>query len=384
MIKSYTAYTQEMDDAEAAVSEILKQLEPEKNCLKSTVALVTCYHEYVTNGIITELSKKLAFPIIGTTTALLATNHHVGQIDCAILMITSDDVTFTAACSSSLSHGLEAPLVQMYQSALAGHSEPPKLILSAAPFSFDHTAENCVDILNRASGGIPNFGALVVDDSLNCEHSHVIFNEKFKKDIYSVILASGNIEPHFLYASFSPKYILPQTAAITWAEGNLIKEVNGLPLINYLETLGLVSNGQVRHMLQSVPLILDYAGEGIPISRAMDWHEDGYGMCTGLIPAGTQLSIGIWDKSEVISTTTHTIGRIMSLKKNISTLLLYSCLARICALGPDVLLEATTVNETIADRVPYLFAYSGGEICPVSGKATTNRFHNNTIIACAF
>jgi len=133
MIKSYAAYTREIDDVELAVSEILEQLEPEKNCLKNTVAVVTCYHEFATGGIVAELYKKLGFPIIGTTTTLISTNGGFGQLDFSILMITSDDVVLTAACSPSLADGLKEPFEQMYHEALIGHSETPKLILSSAP-----------------------------------------------------------------------------------------------------------------------------------------------------------------------------------------------------------------------------------------------------------
>ncbi|MCL1901781.1 MAG: hypothetical protein FWG51_05235, partial [Firmicutes bacterium] len=127
----------------------------------------------------------------------LATNKGSGHLDLAIIMITSDDVVFTASCSSSLKDAstkdeLEAPLSEMYQSALKGHSEKPKLILSAAPLLLHQAGDNYVDILSSVSGGVPNFGTLAVDDSVNYENSYVIFNEKFDKNIFSVIAASGN------------------------------------------------------------------------------------------------------------------------------------------------------------------------------------------------
>ena len=384
MIKSYVAFTSEIDDVELAVSEILEQLQPEKNCLKSTVAVVTCYHEFATNGIVAELYKRLNFPIIGTTTTAISTNRGFGQLDCSILMITADDVVFTAACSSSLNDGLEEPFTQMYKSALAGHTGTPKLIISAAPLMLNYAGDHYVEMLGQVSGGVPNFGTLAIDNTPDYSESYVLFNDKVEKDIYGIIVASGNIHPKFLYASFSREYVLAQTATITDSEGNILKEVNGLPIIKYMENMGLAENGKVSEVLHSVPLILDYDDEGIPVSRViLAWGENGYGMCGGLMPKGTKFSLGTWDKSDVLNTTVRTIESILK-NENVSTLLLYSCLARSYSLGTEHLAETEKVNETVPERVPYIFAYSGGEICPVKNTANANSFHNNTVIACVF
>jgi len=383
MIKSYTAFTSEIDDVELAVSEILAQLEPEKNCLQSTAAIITCYHEFAANGITAELYKKLNFPIIGITTTAISTNRGFGQLDFSILMITSDDVVFTAACSSSLVNGLEEPFSRMYESALAGHDETPKLIISAAPLMLNHAGDNYVDMLNKISGGVPNFGTLSIDNTADYLDSYVIFNDKVERDIYGIIVASGNIKPKFMYASFSPEYILSQSATITKAEGNLLKEVNGFPIIKYMENIGLAENGKVCDVLHSIPIILDYAGDGIPVSRViLSWSEDGYGICGGLMPEGARFSLGTWDKSDVLNTTMRTIKNILQ-NENISTLILYSCVARNYSLGTEFLAETETINKTV-EGIPYIFGYAGGEICPVRDTANSNSFHNNTIIACAF
>ena len=384
MIKSYSAFTSEIDDVESAVSEILAQLEPEKNCLASTVAIVTCYYEFATAGLVAELHKKLSFPIIGTTTTATSTNLGMGQLDFSILMITSDDVVFTASCSPTLAGGLYEPFSQMYQSALEGHFGNPKLIISAAPLLVDFAGDHYVEMLDRVSGGVPNFGALAIDNSSDYKNTYVMFNDRAEKDIYAIIVASGNINPRFLYASFSPEYIHSQTATITKSEGNILQEVDGLPFVEYMENMGLAEGGKVRDVLHSVPLILDYAGEGIPVSRVLiSWSKEGYGVCGGLMPVGTKFSLGTWDKSDVLGTTVRTIEGIMK-NDGISTLILYSCLARSYSFGTELLLETQKVSEVLTDEIPYVFGYAGGEICPVSTTAKSNSFHNNTVIACVF
>jgi len=384
MIKSYTALTSEIDDVELAVSEIVTQLDPEKNCLKSTIAVITCYHEFATSGIVAALYKKLGFPIIGTTTTAISTNRGFGQLDFSILMITSDDVIFTAACSQSLIDGLEEPFDHMYKSALVGHTETPKLIISAAPLMLSYAGDNYVETLDKVTGGVPNFGTLAIDNTAEYLDSYVIFNDKVGRDFYSIAVASGNIHPKFLYASFSPEYVLAQTAIITKTDGNILKEIDGSPVIKYMEKIGLAGDGKVNDILHSIPFILDYAGEGVPVSRVLlSWSDEGFGVCGGLMPEHTRFNIGMWDKSDVLGTTMRTIESILQ-NENISTLLLYSCLARSYALGAEILSETETVNEAVADKTPYIFGYSGGEICPVKDTSDSNSFHNNTVIACVF
>jgi len=59
-------------------------------------------------------------------------------------------------------------------------------------------------------------------------------------------------------------------------------------------------------------------------------------------------------------------------------------LARSYPLGTDILLETEKVNKTVAAKIPYIYSYSGGEICPVKDTPDANSFHNNTVVACVF
>ena len=384
MIKSYSAFTSEIDDVELAISEILEQLEPEKNCLKYTVAVVACYYEFATSGLIAELYKRLGFPLIGATATAISSNGGFGQLDFSIIMITSDDAVFTAACSDSLADGLEEPFQKMYQEALVGHTEEPKLILGAAPLMLNYAGDHYVDALSKVTDGVPHFGTLAIDNTLDYSESYVIFNDRVERDVYGIIVASGNINPRFLYASFSSNFILAQTATITKAEGNLLQEIDGAPTIDFMEKMGLAGDGKVSNILHAVPFVLDYDGEGIPVSRViLAWDENGYGVCGGLMPEGTKFNLATWDRSDVLGTTVRTIEDVL-LNEDVNALILYSCLARSYALGTDILSETEKVNETIAERIPYVFSYSGGEICPLRNATNSNSFHNNTVIACVF
>jgi len=58
-------------------------------------------------------------------------------------------------------------------------------------------------------------------------------------------------------------------------------------------------------------------------------------------------------------------------------------MARYLILGADTTAEAEKVIEA-AGNTQYLFAYSGGEICPLPDENGTlkNMYHNYTVVFC--
>lgn len=55
MIKSFTAFTDEIDDAGQAVAEITQQLEEAGALLKNTFGIISCYAEFVESGVVSAL-----------------------------------------------------------------------------------------------------------------------------------------------------------------------------------------------------------------------------------------------------------------------------------------------------------------------------------------
>jgi small ligand-binding sensory domain FIST len=68
-------------------------------------------------------------------------------------------------------------------------------------------------------------------------------------------------------------------------------------------------------------------------------------------------------------------------------LFIFSCFSRIVALGGDPMAEIKVIQKELAGfPVPYLFFYSGGEICPVyiSQGQMANQFYQYALVACLF
>jgi hypothetical protein len=115
-------------------------------------------------------------------------------------------------------------------------------------------------------------------------------------------------------------------------------------------------------------------------------NEQRDAICAGVMPEGSTLYMGVFDKDDVLLTTGKLIKRALAETPHPSVMLVYSCISRSMSLGSDIFAEVDLIQNETAGRVTALMAYSGGEICPtqINETAAINRFHNNTIILCVF
>lgn len=384
MLKALTAHTFEIDDTELAVSEILDKLGIEENLSANSVGIITCYSEFIDSGVVSELCDKLPFPVIGTTTLGAAVGGAYGQLMLGILVLTGDDVSFSATITDPIDEDFSGPIERSYEQALGLLAGEPKLIIALAPLIFHYAGDQYVEILGTLSGGAPVFGTISVDHTSDYSECQVFMGDNFRNDSLAILLVSGNIDPKFYVTTVSESKILKQTAVITGAEGNILKEVNEMPLASYLETRGLATGGQISPGVNAIPFFIDYGDGGAPVSRALfAITPDGHGVCGGIMPVGANISVGAMDRQDILDTTNSTLLRALAEGKP-NALIMFSCVGRNIALGVDTLAELSSAEDTLKNATPFLLAYSGGEICPdATGCETINRFHNNTFVALA-
>lgn len=382
MVRAFTAYTNEIDDEEIAVSEILEQIDITK-LGKNSVGILTCYYEFIDTGVVKALSDKLPFDVIGCTTMGNAANGKYGHLALTLMVLTGDDVEFSAAVSVSLSDEQEIPLRNMYAAAAAKHEAKPAFIIAFMPLMYNIGGEVFLNILDDVSN-LPIFGTLAVDNTKDYHESKVFYNGETYVDSLSMVIVSGNVAPKFLIASLSDDKSLKQKAIITDSELNILKEVNGIPVVQYMQSLGLVNNGHIEGP-STIPFIVDFNDGTKPVIRAIFAQTpEGYAVCGGVMPIKSTLSIGSLDYNDVMDTTCKIMQEIFEYRQAGSALLLFSCVGRNYALGVKTTDEMEKVIDTLGESIPYQLTYSGGEICPLydSDGKLKNRFHNDTIIAC--
>lgn len=385
MIRTLTAFTTELDDVGIAVREILDQLDLKHNKLTNAIGIVNCFSEFIGAGIVKALSDALPFDIVGTTTLACAVNAEMGELMLTLSVLTSDDVDFSTAVTGSLAAEQDAPIREAFRKAAGALPRKPAMLLTFMSLMFNVGGDTVLRVLNEATGNVPNFGTISVDHTPDYHTSRVILNGEAYTDTMVIVVMCGDVRPSFLVASIPDSKIMKRRALITESNGNVLISVNGVPVIQYMETIGLARGGRLDG-ISAIPFIVDYNDGTKPVARSIfAMTPEGYAVCGGDLPVNATLSVGSIDMGDVLETTRRTLETALAARDN-AGLLMYSCLSRSLTLGVDATAEMEAVRDIIGEAAPYQFCYSGGEICPVydADGRLVNRFHNDTIIVCAF
>jgi hypothetical protein len=389
MIRTLTAFTENIDDPAAAAAEIRAQLEKGEGLLKNSVGIIACHYEFVLSGTAKAICESLSFDVAGTISSAQAVNDALGEAQgtllLTLLVLTSDEISFKTGITASLKSEPGKQIEEGYRSLSGGVR--PSLIFAFAPFMLENSGDEYVNVLSRVSDGVPCFGTLAVDDTSDFQECYMVYNGDHYRDKMALILCYGDINPKFYLASISEEKLLDKAALITSSEGHILKGVNGKPVVEYFEDLGLTKASETSYAMTSLPFMLDY-GDGTPmVSKAfICLNEQKQAICAGVVPEGSTLYMGVFDKGDVLLTTGKLIRRALEETPHSSVLIAYSCISRSMTLGSEIFAEMDLIQKEIAGKVTTLMAYSGGEICPtqINETAAINRFHNNTIILCVF
>jgi hypothetical protein len=389
MIKAITAYTSEVDDVDAAVSEILGQLRLDGGLLKNSVGLMTCYAEFITSETVRGICSALPFEVVGSTTLGNTTVGSSDRILLTLMVLTSDDISFHVGLTAPLAGEDESALASAYSEAASGINGKPSLMLCFAPLLMNLSGDFFANAFSKISGGVPLFGMLSVDHNIDYHESSVIHNGEAYLDRAAFILFEGEVRPKFFIGSISSKKIFRQKGVVTASKGNQLQSVNNVPAVDYLLTLGLTKNdaGTISG-INSFPFIVDYNDGSEPVVRAtFSQTPEGYVVCGGDVPVGSTLSVGSIDADEILSTAAEAAQTAVSSGKP-DCLIIFSCVGRYFTMAYDPMGEVEKIGHILGETgIPYCIAYSGGELCPVpvsnSDGEIANRSHNDTLIICS-
>ena len=385
MIKTLMAYTTEMDDEKMAIDQIASQLKSDGGLLKNSIGIVACHYEFVLSDTFKAIYETLPFDVVGTISTAQSIAGESGTLLLTLMVLTSDDVEFQKVLTPSLLEEPAKAIAESYKAACG--DTKPALILTFAPFLLQNCGDDYVNVLDEVSGGVPCFGTLAVDDTLDFANSFMLADGEHYRDKMAMILINGDINPRFFVANISESRIMGKSAVVTKSAGPVLMEVNERPVIDYFSDLGLVEASETQYAMASLPFLLDY-NDGTPkVSKIFVMlTPEKFAICAGAIPQGSTMYMASTDKDDIMFTTGEAVNLILKEIGSASVLLIYSCISRSMALVSEQYKEMEFINRQIGGKLPYMIANSGGEICPTqtSKEKAINRFHNNAFIACVF
>jgi hypothetical protein len=376
------AFTEELDDTEAAVSEILEQLDGEHTFLAHSLGILHCYSEFCENGIVKALCEKLPFDVVGSTTSILSASGRMSEMGLALTVLTSDTVQFTSGVSEEVGNSAEVPVTELYKRLIDPLPRKPALILPFIPFMTTVGGDEFIAQIDALSGGIPAFGTLSISNELDFSRCYTIYNGGHYPAALVLAVLTGEVDPVFMSTSIKEETILKQKAVITGVNRNVVQTINNVNAAAYMESVGLAKDGKVSGM-ESMPFVVDLEDGSRLVRANIGSNEKGEIVLCGAVPVNSPVVFATQGFNDVVETASEKAAEAAKAAQG-RGILMYSCAARYWVLGFQIQAELEAVEAGIAGTSPYHLACSGGEIFPqfLSNGKVVNHLQNNSLIIC--
>ncbi|MDR2296183.1 MAG: FIST C-terminal domain-containing protein [Clostridiales Family XIII bacterium] len=382
-----TAHTGEIDYPDEALEEILSQLDLENALLKNAAGIVHCGCAFAESGFVRLLCDRLPFEVVGGTTLACAAGREYGADLLSLSVLTSDEVAFSVACSERPARDdIEGMIGAAYRRAAADLPARPALVLAQLPLDLSMGVSRMLDGITAACGAdVPVFGALPCDMTPDFHESFVICNGEVLPNAVALLLLCGDVRPRFFVENVSRSESLQeQQGVITESDGCLLKRVNDMPFLDYIADIGMLPDILKETKAFPVPFKVNY-NEGMKsrLRVLFSVRPEGHAVFSSEMPVGASFSMQRLDYNGVMETV-ESMADTLSLLRDVSGVLLYSCVARNFLLGRRGDDEMRRFAELLGEKTPYCFSYTGSEICPAEDEkgARTNHSYSYSLVAC--
>ncbi|MDR1472553.1 MAG: hypothetical protein LBS75_08505 [Synergistaceae bacterium] len=232
--------------------------------------------EFLETGVAREVSDALPFDVVGGTTSNVAVPGDMGDLILSAAVLTSGDISFAAGMTEPIRGNAKTPIGELYSSLLDALPGKPSFLYTLAPILHNIGGDEFIEAIDEFSGGIPLFGSLAFTHKSDCSGIYTFFNGEHYGDALALVAMSGDVNPTFLKTSLPEERMIRQKAIITESEKNAIRSINGIPVHEYLESVGLAENGKINEVgLSSIPLILTLEDKSQVVRSPYAMTEDG-------------------------------------------------------------------------------------------------------------
>lgn len=397
-MRSIVAYTEEIDDLDAASEELFEQV---RRFALGKHSMAVLYAEEDTDylALYELLSREWDFPIVGCTAmAMLSDKQGYCRSGISALILTADDCVFSAGITGELDKSnYKEEIACLYKELEAQHPSEVKLALCYSGISLTDpilSGSNLLFALDEAANGLPIYGG-AASDSLTFVGYQVFFNGRTARNGISLALISGEVNPRFVRVN-SVENTASFLYKITKAEGNVVYRLGDGSFLDALKNEHMrvdQEDTMSTYILSPFVVTVDKGnGDRVEVARilsAID-KETGSGTFLGVMPEGATLGIGLINREDVCRSVEEAFTRMFRelarQRDEYTTLLCTSCSARYLALMNDPSMEAKTYLGRLPNDVSLLGLYAYGECCPVRGEKTGksyNMFHNFTFTILA-
>ena len=387
----FSAFTEEIDDVDAAITEVLNQLDLEHSLMKNAVGILHCYHEFIDSGVVKTLSEKLPFTIIGITVPYVRLPGKASSMGLMLNILTGDDVDFITGLSDSIAIGGEnlRPATEKLCGEISARlksDEKPPMLMAFGPFMhvLKINADEFVQNISNCFPNVPVFGAFSFSEEIDYSKCYILYNGESYERATGLIAITGNVNPSFLTISVPEKNIIGELATVTKSTGNILHAINGMAVEDYVISIGLIEQKGNLEKLYSTPIIAKLEDGSTIVRVCIGGDGQGGAVMGGHVPEGAKIGFTMLELSDTISTSEVISKKALEIADG-RNILIYTCMARLEFLGANQReMEANTICDVIGSSACFYIAYAGGEIFPyqLANGQFVNHLQNFSIVIC--
>lgn len=395
-MRSYQAFTDEIDDLDLAVAQIKEQM-LSFDLTPNTGGILYCGSEVNTPELCKKLWMELHLPFIGTTCIGQFTSHGYAEASICLNLFTGEDMCFSGGMSDDLtSVNICEQIKETYRNLKAAITMPETAIVMYIPWTEGVVFDEIIDSLNEVSGGIPIFGG-VCSDEWEFTNTYAMCSQGSFRNRASMLLVGGNFKPKFSIAhSITPS--TEKFVTVTKASGTTAYELDDQPAIDYLRSVGLnLTNTNVFADCLANPMLFSMKtpdGDHIYVLRNLNSvnFEDGSISFAGRIQEGDKMSLALISMQTIRESLNASCEKLYSeivadKEYKYSGILVSSCTGRYCLTVGDKNTEASALKRAVDKGLIVSGGYLHGEFCPTRGEKTGKKYNilnNETFSIMAF
>ena len=401
MVKSFNAFTYELDDINKAADELYNQIYNGTELKKNTVGILLSDYDIDKFSLAKKINEKFDFEIIGSTTVgIIDKVKGYDELCICLTVLTSDTCSFHVELSGKIDHkNINREIESCYLRGEKALGKRAKMIFAIPCFKENILIDKYIEALSLASFNITTFGGMPTGG--RGRQGMLFLKGGAYDDRLAILLIAGNINPIFI-SDYSLLNVGGQKRTITKAKDNVIYALGDMTFIEYIKNIGisLHSSADKEKNMKFIPtpLLIESTrnGEKYQYLRTIIGIDEktGCGISIGSIEEGAVANVGFLRKSDITASFSTAIDNLIKkIKENeeaygctYSTILCISCFSRYFVMSPNYHMEGDLAKEKLRCLgLNFTAFYFFGEISPRNFSGyIRNTYNNGTICLCAF
>lgn len=383
-MRSYQAFTNEIDDLDLAVSKLKEQVDT-FDLSPNTGGILYCGSEVDTSLLCKKLWNTFHLPFIGTTCIGQFTSQGYSEASICLNLFTGDDISFAGGMSCDLtSENIYNEIKETYYSLKKDLSQPENIIILYVPWIGGVVYDEIIDALSEASGGIPVFGG-ICSDEWEFDNCHAMFSGGSFTNRASMLLVGGSFSPKFAIAH-SVIASTEKTVTVTKCEGSTVYELDDKPALDYLKSVGLdfeFENVFVDCLASPMLFTIKTPdGDSIKVLRNLFSVNplDGSISFAGRVQQGAQMALALTSMHSIRDSLKKSCEELFAkmaedTTNDYSGILVSSCTGRYSLTVADKNTECSKLLKAVENGLIVSGGYLNGEFCPTKGE-NTGKYYN--------